>query len=207
MAAEGAHCVRKKEGAAGIVEEAAVGRTAAAVVVAADTPAERSSGGSSAQTAESPVEEAALGHAEEDRCAAGRAEDAARPATADPGSRPGDQQDLLGDLELGDLDTALDSGGCSQLEDPEAVRYSLMGVGRAQARGDRLLFLHAHLHPEAAPDAEDIRTADSAGHSSEAAGPSEEGEGEEGTGTAGWWSSSLDASAPGWTRCVDGTRP
>lgn len=83
VAAEGAHCVRKKVGAAGIVGEAAGGRTAVV-----GRPAARSSDGSSAQTAALPVEDAASDRAEGARSVAGRAEDAALPATADPDSRP-----------------------------------------------------------------------------------------------------------------------
>lgn len=180
-----------------------MGRTAAAAAAVAGTPAERSSGGSSVQTAEWPAEEAAWGRADEGRCVVGRAEGAALPATGDLGSRPADQEDLLEGPELAGLCTEPDSGGCIQPEGPEAVRYIQLGVGREQVREGHRLGLHARHHREAGPDVEGIRTAGSAGHSSGENGRSEvEGE-EGGTGTAGCSPSSLDDAAPAWTRRLD----
>lgn len=168
-AAEGAHCVRKKGGAGGIVGEAAAGRTEVA-----GTLEEHSSDGSSEQTA-GQLEEAALGRAEEGRCEAGhaedRVEDAAHPATADLGNRLGGRERLLAGLELEDLCMDPDSEDCSQLEVPEEVHCSLLGVDKEQTRGDCLLCLHARHHLEEALGAEGIRTADSAGRNWEEGGP------------------------------------
>jgi hypothetical protein len=197
VAAEGAHCVRKKAVAAGIVGEAAAGRT-----VVAGRPAARSSDGSSAQIAVLPVEDAASDRADGGRSVAGRAEDAALPATAAPGSRPAAQEDLLAE-ELEALYTALDFGGYSQPEGLVVAHYNLWDAGREQTRGDFLYLLERH-RPEAGPGVGDIRTADSVGRSSAVEGPLEVEEVGEGTGTAGSQPSSLDGSAPCWTRYFDG---
>jgi len=63
----------------------------------------------------------------------------------------------------------LDSEGCSQPEGLGEVHYSLLRVGTGQTRGDSLLCLHER-HRLEDLDAEDTRTADSAGRSSEGEG-------------------------------------
>ena len=98
----------------------------------------------------------------------------------------------------------LDSEGCSQPEGLGEVHYSLLCVGTGQKRGDCLLCLRERHRLGGDLGAEDIRTADSAGHNSEGEGPWEVEEGVEGTGTAGSPPSSPDASPEVSARQFDG---
>lgn len=200
--AEGVRCVRRKGGAAQTVGEAAGLRTAAGRL------GEHNSDGSSEQRAGSPVEGAASGHVGEGRYEADRAEDRvegeARLATGDLDSRLGVQEGHLGGQELAVLCTDLDCEGCSQPDGLGEVHYNLLDADRGQARGDCLLGLRARHRLEEGLGAEDIRTADSAGHNSEGEGPWEVEEGVEGTGTAGSPPSSPDASPEVSARQFDG---
>lgn len=200
MAAAEAHCARTAGAAAGTAAVAAAGDCTAA----AGTPAGHSLGGSSEPTAGQLAAAWGRRAAEEDRPVAGRGHGGLA-ATEGRGSR-------LAGQELVGLHRARDSGDYNPWAGLEEGHCTRRDAGREETREsrrgrDRRPYHRERHHLGAGLDAEGaahIRTADSAEGSWRAAGPWEEEEAAEGTGTAGFPPYCLGASATGWWPALSG---